>query len=669
MSITTWAWLVLLFPLLGSVLIGLGFKVLPNRAAAIIGTAAIALAFGCGIAALLTMLGEPAEPREFTSSLWDLANTGSMTIQLGILVDPLSLFMVLVVTGVSTMIHLYSMAYMDSDAGYNRFFSYLNFFVFSMLLLVLAGNFVLLIVGWGLVGFASYALISYWYRRKTATKAGMKAFVINVVGDIGLYLAAFLIFRHLGSFDYQEVFKQAPSAFATNSWTIVAICLLLMVGAFAKSAQIPFHTWLPDAMEGPTPVSALIHAATMVTAGVYLIARTHSLFELAPTAADIAAWVGVATLLIAGTIALAVTDLKRIIAYSTMSQIGYMILGVSIGAYSAGMFHLMTHAFFKALLFMAAGSIIAAAANRQNIDRMGGYARAMPFTAATLFIGALALAAFPITSGFFSKDEILGFADFRGGQYTVMAICGYIGAFLTAIYSFRIVFRVLGGKRCVEATHLIETSHVVHAEPENPATGEKEDTGVGFPGPEHHIADQAFPMKFAMSVLAFLALVGGLIQVPGIDDAVSRFLEPTFADSRFEAMQPSVGHEWFGLGIGAIISIVGIFVTYILYVKRPSLPNLLENRFRPIHTLLVNKWYFDEAIDFAVVRPVLAIGRFANNVFERFVVDGIVTGTTGVVRGAGSVVRTAQSGFLRAYAALLVSGVLLLGLYFLIKAS
>ena len=288
--------------------------------------------------------------------------------------------MVLVVTGVSTLIHLYSYGYMQSDEGYHRFFSYLNFFVFSMLLLVLAGNFVLLIVGWAFVGFASYALISFWYRRTTATRAGMKAFVINVVGDIGLVLAAFLIFRELGTFDYGEVFAKAPQVFHTNEWTITAICLLLLVGAFAKSAQLPFHTWLPDAMEGPTPVSSLIHAATMVTAGVYLIARTHTLFVLAPTAADIAAFVGLATLLVAGTIALVMTDLKRAIAYSTMSQIGYMIIGVSIGAYSAGMFHLMTHAFFKALLFMAAGSIIAAMANEQNIDEMSGFGKAMRFT-------------------------------------------------------------------------------------------------------------------------------------------------------------------------------------------------------------------------------------------------------------------------------------------------
>ena len=405
---------------------------------------------------------------------------------------------------------------------------------------MLAGNFVLLIVGWAFVGFASYALISFWYRRTTATRAGMKAFVINVVGDIGLVLAAFLIFQQLGTFEYTEVFAKAPQVFHTNEWTVTAICLLLLVGAFAKSAQLPFHTWLPDAMEGPTPVSSLIHAATMVTAGVYLIARTHVLFVLAPTAADIAAFVGLATLLVAASIALVMTDLKRAIAYSTMSQIGYMIVGVSIGAYSAGMFHLMTHAFFKALLFMAAGSIIAAMANEQNIDKMSGFGKAMKFTSVTMLCGGLALAAFPLTSGFFSKDEILAYASARGGMYLIFTILGYFGALLTAIYTFRLIFRVLRGDPCAEAQHLIDTGHVVHAEaPFNPATGEAEDTDVGFPGEDHHIAEQSPPMKVAMGTLAFLALFAGFVQVPGVDKIVTNFLDPVFSDSPLATIEPS----------------------------------------------------------------------------------------------------------------------------------
>jgi NADH-quinone oxidoreductase subunit L len=669
MSATTWAWLVLLLPLLGCLVVSLGFRALPARVAGVVGTASIGLAFLCAVAVLVNLLGESPDARHHASSLWTYAAAAGLDIKLGIYVDQLSTFMILVVTGVSTLIHLYSFGYMKSDEGYHRFFAYLNFFVFSMLLLVLAGNFVLLIVGWAFVGFASYALISFWYRRTTATRAGMKAFVINVVGDIGLVLAAFLIFRELGTFEYGAVFAAAPHHFATNEWTVTAICLLLLLGAFAKSAQIPLHTWLPDAMEGPTPVSSLIHAATMVTAGVYLIARTHILFYLAPTAADIAAFAGLATLLIAGTIALAMTDLKRAIAYSTMSQIGYMIMGVSIGAYAQGLFHLMTHAFFKALLFMAAGSFISAMANRQDIDRMSGFWKAMRFTSVLFVIGGLALAAFPLTSGFFSKDSILAYAEARGGIYTWMAIGGYVGAFLTALYTFRLIFRVLPGKPCPEAQELIETGHLHHGPPINPANEELEDSDVGFPGAEHHIAEQSWPMAAAMAVLGFGALFAGLIQVPGVDDVLFKFLDPAFRDSPLAAIHPTVGAEWRGLAIGGAISVVGIATAWVLWREGSELPARFRARFRPVYELCLNKWYFDEAIDLLIVRPVLAIGRFADRTFERFVVDGLVSGTADTVRGAGGVVRFVQSGFVRSYALLLLTGFAGLVLYFLLSSS
>jgi NADH-quinone oxidoreductase subunit L len=668
-SATGWAWLVLLLPLLGSLVVALGFRALPARVAGIVGTASIGLAFLCAVAVLVNLLGESPDSRHHASSLWNYASAAGLDIQLGIFVDQLSAFMILVVTGVSALIHLYSFGYMRSDEGYHRFFAYLNFFVFSMLLLVLAGNFVLLIVGWAFVGFASYALISFWYRRTTATKAGMKAFVINVIGDIGLVLAAFLIFRELGTFDYGEVFAAAPHAFDRGGWTITAICLLLLVGAFAKSAQIPFHTWLPDAMEGPTPVSSLIHAATMVTAGVYLIARTHVLFYLAPTAADVAAFAGLATLLIAGTIAIAQTDLKRAIAYSTMSQIGYMIMGVSIGAYAQGLFHLMTHAFFKALLFMAAGSFISAMANRQDIDRMSGFWRTMRFTSVLFLIGGLALAAFPLTSGFFSKDSILAYAEARGGMYTWMAVGGYVGAFLTALYTFRLVFRVLPGRPCEEAQHLIDTGELYHGPAINPANEEEEDADVGFPGAHHHIAEQSWPMAAAMAALGFGALFAGLIQVPGVDNVLFGFLDPAFADSPLAAIRPSVGAEWRGLAIGGAISVIGIASAWVLWVRRPGLPALFRERLRPVYLLCLNKWYFDEAIDFLVVRPALAIGRFANQTFERLVVDGVVSGTAETVRGAGGIVRVVQSGFVRSYALLLLTGFAGLALYFLLSSS
>jgi NADH-quinone oxidoreductase subunit L len=668
MSATTYAWLVLVFPLAGSIVIALGWRRWPGRLAGWIGTGAIFASFVSALGALVMLQDRPEDARELTSSLYEYASAAGLDIELGILVDPLSVFVTLVVTGVSTLIHLYSAGYMWTDRGYSRYFSYLNFFVFSMLVLVLAGNFVLLIVGWAFVGFASYALISYWYRRNTATKAGMKAFVINVIGDIGLVLAAFFIFRELGTFDFIAVFDAAPESFSVDEGSLVVICLLILVGAFAKSAQLPLHTWLPDAMEGPTPVSALIHAATMVTAGVYLIARTHPLFELAPTAADISAYIGLATLLFAATVALTVTDLKRVIAYSTISQIGYMIVAVSIGAYAAGMFHLMSHAFFKALLFMGAGSVISAMAGIQDMDRMRGFRRALPLTFVLMTIGALALAAFPGTSGFFSKDEILAFAEARGGSFWIIVIGGYLGALLTAIYSFRIVFRVFFGEPCPEARSL-EGGDQYHADPVNPATGEKEDTDVGFPG-EHFIAERVRPMAIAMSVLGVLALVGGYIQVPGVDDVIDVFLTPTFENSAlFEDVHPSVSGEWIGLGVGGVLSVVGIAIAHYLYVANPAAPARLIARTRRLHTFLLNKWYFDELQDALVYRPVIAVGLFANTVFERFVVQGLVSGTIGIVRSVGIVIRGAQSGFVRSYAALLIAGFAGLGLYFLIASS
>src|SRR5512133_207465 len=342
----TSAWLILLFPLAGCIVIALGYRVWPARVVGAIGTLAIAAAFVAAIATFVALQGRGEDSRQVVYVAWDYANTVGVDGKISILVDPLSVFMALVVTGVSTLIHLYSMAYLASDRGYARFFSYLNFFVFSMLVLVMAGNFLLLIIGWAFVGAASYMLISFWYRRTTATAAGIKAFVINVVGDVGLVLGTFFIFRHSHTLDFLATFDTASRDFSGHTGALTAGLVLLLVGAFAKSAQVPLHTWLPDATEGPTPVSALIPAATMVTAGVYLIARMHPLFEQAPAAADVGAIGGCVTLLIAATIGLVVTDLKRVIAYSTMSQIGYMIMGVSAGAYAAGMFHMMTHAFF-----------------------------------------------------------------------------------------------------------------------------------------------------------------------------------------------------------------------------------------------------------------------------------------------------------------------------------
>jgi NADH-quinone oxidoreductase subunit L len=672
MSTTTWAWLVLLFPLLGTLVNGLGYQRLGRGAAGAIGTLAIGLAFACALGALFSLQGHDAEHRALTSSLWDYAVTnGDVDAKLSILVDPLSVYMMLVVTGVSTLIHLYSVSYMSGDRGYARYFAYLNFFVFSMLVLVLGGNFLMLIVGWAFVGAASYLLISFWYRRGTATAAGIKAFVINVVGDVGLVLGTFFVLRHSGTLDFLGTFRAVEGgAFDGHHGALVAGCLLILVGAFAKSAQIPLHTWLPDAMEGPTPVSSLIHAATMVTAGVYLIARLHPLFEQAPAAADTAAVVGCVTLLIAGTIALTQTDIKRVIAYSTMSQIGYMIMAVGAGGYVAGLFHLMTHAFFKALLFMAAGSIIGAMAGAQSLDKMSGFRKAMPFTFGCFVVGGLALSGVPPFSGFFSKDEILAFVGNRGGWFVALYVIGYAGAFLTAVYTWRMIFRAFWGEPCAEAREL-EHGHLAHAEvPTNPANGEVEDTDVGFPGPEHTIAEHALPMKVAMTLLAIGATVAGLVQIPNVDHVITSFLEPTFADSKYIHDEPGNSLVYFGMALGTVLALLGIALAHRIWVAQPGSAVAWRERFKPAYTLFVNKWFFDEAIDLLVVRPFAAFGNFSRRTFERVVVEGtLVDGTTSVVRAGSAAVRAIQTGFLRYYAALLLLGGAAVLLYFLISAS
>ncbi|MCL6440444.1 MAG: NADH-quinone oxidoreductase subunit L [Thermoleophilum sp.] len=669
MSATSWAWLVLAFPLAGTLVLAAGWPRWRGTSAGVVASAAIFASFLASVGTLFTLLDREPEARTLTDTLFTYARAGGVDAGLEIHVDPLSVLMCLVVSGVSFLIHVYSVAYMRSDRGYVRYFAYLNFFVFSMLLLVLAGNLVLLIVGWAFVGAASYLLISFWYRRRTATAAGAEAFVVNVVGDIGLVLGAFLLFDRTGVLDWQGLFEHVGREFARNDGTLVAACLLLLVGAFAKSAQLPLHTWLPKAMEGPTPVSALIHAATMVTAGVYLIARAHPLLELAPTAADVAAVMGTLTLLVAASIALVATDLKRIVAYSTMSQIGYMTLGVSVAAYGAGLFHLVTHAFFKALLFMAAGSVIAAMSGIQDIDRMGGLRRALPFTYACFLAGAVALAGIPLTSGFFSKDAILSFALERGGGYAVLAIVGYGAALLTAIYAFRAVFRVFHGEPVPEARAL-ERGEIVHHEPANPLTGEREDTDVGFPGPEHHIAERSPAMKAAMAPLLVLSLAAGVLQVPGLTHVVDTFLEPTFHDSPLAAARPSVGAEWAGLLAGAVVALVGVWTARWLWVARPELPAALRSRFGWLYRTLSEGWYFDRAYDLLFVRGATAFARTLRRGVERPVAEEtLVGGPVSLVRAGSALARAMQTGFVRAYAFGVVAGVAIALVWFLARAA
>jgi NADH-quinone oxidoreductase subunit L len=667
---TSWGWLVLAFPLAGTIVISLGWSVIPGRLSGWLASSMILGSFVCSVGAALSLQDRAPEARHAGSTLFDYAHSAGINVGVSIFVDPLSVFMALVVSGVSFLIHVYSVSYMTSDRGYNRYFAYLNYFVFSMLLLVLGGNLIMLIIGWAFVGAASYLLISFWYRRETATAAGMKAFVINVIGDVALVVAAFLLWKNTGHhLSFAGIFEGSKHAFHTNDGTLVAAVLLLTVGAFAKSAQVPLHTWLPDAMEGPTPVSALIHAATMVTAGVYLIARFHPLYELAPTAADITAGFATFTLFYAATCALAITDLKRIIAYSTISQIGYMMLGVSTAGYDGGLFHLMTHAFFKALLFMGAGSVIGAMAGIQDIDRMGGFRKSMRFTYITFVVGALALASFPIMSGWFSKDEILGFDVHRGGYYLVLAIVGFASALITAFYSFRMVFRVFHGDAVPEAQSL-EGGEIFHGEHLNPMTGEHEDTDVGYPGAEHHIAEREWPMKFAMSILAVLAIIGGIVGIPGVTYWLQNFLEPTFADSKFVDVQPTTKASWIGLVIGGAVAIAGITIAYVCYLRQPGTTARLIERFPFLERLFVNRWYWDELYDALFVRPTETFGRFGRYVVESAFVQGtLVGGATTVVRAGTALARSLQNGYLRAYALLMLVGFGALGLYFLLQAT
>lgn len=679
MSATTSAWLVLLMPLLGSVLLGLGFKGWRGISAGVVGTAAIGLAFLFAVISFFQLNSADAHHKQLVSSLGNYANFAGLDAKLSILVDPLSIVMMLVVTGVSTLIHLYSLAYMRSDQGYVRFFAYLNFFVFSMLLLVLAANFVLLIVGWAFVGAASYMLVSYWYRRDTATKAGVKAFVINVVGDIGLVLGTIMLLHHTGTVDFLTTFERAPEVFGAHggghgggsSGSLTAALLLIMVGAFAKSAQLPFHTWLPDAMEGPTPVSSLIHAATMVTAGVYLIARLHPLMELSPTAQTVGAIVGCLTLLVAGTIGLVVTDLKRVIAYSTMSQIGYMIMAVSSGVYVAGIFHLATHAFFKALLFMSAGSLISAMGGEQSLDKMRGFRKAMPFTYLMFIVGGLALAGIPPLSGFFSKDEILAGLATKGGWHWALYVAGYLGALLTAVYTWRMIFRAFWGEPVHQATEL-EHGHLYHApEPLNPATGELEDHEVGFPGSEHHIAERALPMRVAMGTLAVLSVAGGLLGIGKLLTPLEHFLEPTFEEHAHHLV-PTNTTIWVGFVIGAVLGLAGIYIAYTIWGKHRTLDQApaaakAQRAFAPLHKLFANKWYFDEIIDVLLVKPARKIGGFFEAQTEpKLFTAAMIGSVSGLTKGASAGVRRVQTGYMRSYAGVIAAGLAVVVLYALV---
>ncbi len=628
---------------------------------------AMLASFGLSVAAVAPLFGLAAESRVVRQTFYPWIVSGDFQVPLSLYLDPLASVMILVITGIGSLIHIYSTAYMhdESDSEYARYFSYLNLFAAFMLLLVLGSNLLVLFVGWEGVGLCSYLLIGFWYQKRAASDAGKKAFIVNRIGDFGFVLGMLLAFAHFGTLDIQAMaVKLAPLAPEATFGTVSAIALLLFVGATGKSAQIPLFVWLPDAMEGPTPVSALIHAATMVTAGVYVIGRNAVLFSHTPDVLLVVSVIGAVTALMAATIALVQNDIKRVLAYSTVSQLGYMFLAMGVGAYTAGIFHLFTHAFFKALLFLGAGAVIHALGGEQDLRRMGGLRAALPVTYWTFLIGALAVAGVPGLAGFFSKDEIL-FRTFASG-HTVLWLVGVLTALLTAFYMFRLVFLAFHG----EPVDVTRSSPASHAAPHDAAGTDASDGAI-------HMHDAPRAMAFALVLLAAGSVAAGYVGVThalGGDNRIEQWLEPSFAPPHREAD----GAEWVvedhptadvslerGLTLlSALIALAGIGLAAHLYLRRPGRAAALRARFPSLYRLLLNKYYVDEIYDTALVRPIRIVSEDLWQGMDVGVIDGAVNGAGTVVQQCAAGLRRLQTGSVRSYAASVLLGVIvILGWY------
>ena len=620
--------LILLFPLAGAVLCGLLGPRLGRRFVNFAGTLSILAAFVVAVVVLANVIGAPSGHQSTTVRLWQWLDLGSGNLQVGVdfTLDPLSALMLMVITGVGFLIHVYSVGYMEHDPGVARFFAYMNFFIFSMLTLVLAADLLILIIGWGLVALSSYLLIAFWYDRPKAVLAARKAFITQVIGDVGLILAAFLLFLNLHSTNMPTIFARAH-LLSAGGILVTGICALLAIGAFAKSAQFPLHTWLADAMEGPTPVSALIHAATMVTAGVYLIARFHSLFNLAPVAEGMVAAVGMGTAVMAGIIALSQIDIKRVIAYSTMSQIGLMIYAVGIGAYSAGMFHFATHSVFKALLFLAAGNVIHALHDEQDMRLMGGLAARMRRTSFAFFFGSLALAGIPFWSGWFSKENLLGFGTLSGPGPApwILYLVGVGVNVLTGVYAFRLYFVVFHGEP--------QTARVWAA---------KEARAV-----------MLIPVTI-LAVLSFVVTWPLQFPLPNTIHVFSDFLNPVFSvGPPSPAQEPGLGLAFLALAFGTLASLAGAgFALRLWYEHRWEPAAVVRALPRQVVLLAYNKFYWDQIYDTILVRPTRQVARTLRRVVEPRVMDGWIRALVNVMRGFSFDLRSYQTGFIRDYASL-----------------
>jgi len=640
------AWICLVAPLAAALLITLLGNSISRRVAGYVATASVLGSFAAAVVVLAKLWSEAPADRSHASTAWEWLTAGSFHVGLRILVDPLSVFMMLIVSGVGFLIVAYSIGYMDGDNEERRYFAYMALFVFSMLLLVQAGNLVILLAGWGLVGLSSYLLIGFWHDRPPAVAAAKKAFIMNAIGDATMALAFFLLIQHRQSLNFPDAFAVGPG----HGWLVNLVALGLLGGAIAKSAQIPLQTWLPDAMEGPTPVSALIHAATMVTAGVYLIVRTHAVFEQAPRVLELAAGLGAGTLLMAGLIALVQTDIKRVIAYSTMSQIGYMFLGAGLGAYGSAMFHLMTHAFFKALLFLAAGLVIHALAGEQDIRKMGGVGRLMPVTRITFLIGSLALVGVPPFSGFFSKDSIIAASLSRGWYGAILFTVALIGTFLTGLYAFRLYLIVFPGEPSpFVREHLMRDSHAAGMEGAH-ATGESAHEV------HEHTGEGPFSMTAPVIVLAVLAVVGGWIQFAPLWHPVSDWLDPVAPPLAV----PSNTQEALASLFAVLLGLAGIGVAWLIYgAKRWRVPKLAFSQ-----RLLEHKFYFDEAYDAAFYRPAVWLAKGLGRWIEGPIIGGSIREITAAFREAGLDTSRIQTGLVRSYALVIAASLAVITIVF-----
>ena len=632
--ITSLLWLIPILPLLGFVINGLGRNTLSKGAVGVIGSGVVLASFIVSVCLFLELNG--SVEKQFTVNFFDWISVGDLSIPLSFLYDPLSAIMLLIITGIGFLIHIYSIGYMQADAGFGKFFAYLNLFIFFMLILVLGSNYIVMFIGWEGVGLCSYLLIGFWFTNSSYASAAKKAFIINRIGDLGFLLGVFLMFNFFGSVEFAKVFPQAAMMLPGNG-TLVAIALLLFIGACGKSAQLPLFTWLPDAMAGPTPVSALIHAATMVTAGIYMIARSSVLFDLAPIAQNVIAIIGISTALIAAIIAVTQTDIKKVLAYSTVSQLGYMFLGLGVGAYTGSFFHVLTHAFFKALLFLGAGAVIHSLHHQQDMRHMGGLKNKLKVTFATMMIGTIAIAGIPPFSGFFSKDEILAHAY----QYSpILWGLGVLTAFLTAFYMFRMIFLTFYGK--FRGGH--HTEEQIHESPKS--------------------------MTIPLIVLAVLSAIGGLINVPQIFGG-NEWLANWLGGAKVAQHALTLSHstEYVLMAISVLAAVVAILFAYQKYVNKAEVPVADEAPRNLLEKISYHKFYLDEIYEAIIQKPLDAFSQFFYRVIDKKVIDGVVNGLGWSTNEGSKGLRLLQSGNVGYYIMMMVIGIVALMLYTYLSIS